>query len=399
MKVLISGAGIAGPTLAYWLARYGFEPTLIEAAPRFRTGGYMIDFWGAGFNIAEKMGLSDEISSRGYKVRELRVVDGNGKKAAGFPVDAFSRITRGRFVSLPRTELATAIFSRIEGWVEPIFGDSVDRIDQTESGVQVTFRYGGAHEFDLVVGADGLHSRIRELVFGEESRFESYLGFKAAAFQVQGYRPRDELIYMLHTEVGQQVGRFTMRGDRTMFLFTFQDDDPNVPDNVQAQKALLRKRFGASKWECPQILDALEGADDFYLDRVSQIRMGLRQGLWTDGRVTLVGDAASCVSLLAGQGTALAMVAAYILAGELHRAGGDYTEAFRRYQDRFAPFVFQKQKAALRFAGTFAPKSRFALFLRNRIFNLLSIPWIADFAVGRDLADKIALPDYSSESN
>jgi 2-polyprenyl-6-methoxyphenol hydroxylase-like FAD-dependent oxidoreductase len=397
VKVLISGAGIAGPTLAFWLAHYGFEPTIVETAPRFRTGGYMIDFWGAGFDIAQRMWLSEEISSRGYKVRELRVVDGSGKKVAGFPVEAFSRITDGRFVSLPRTDLASAIFSKIEGRVETIFGDSVDRIQQTDHGVRVTFQSGGVREFDLVVGADGLHSRVRDLVFGEEGRFEKYLGFKAAVFQVHGYRPRDELVYMLHTEVGQQVGRFSMRGDRTLFLFTFKDDDPRIPADVAGQKTLLRKRFGATQWECPRILEALDAANDFYLDRVSQIRMNSRQDLWTQDRVALVGDAASCVSLLAGQGTALAMVAAYILAGELHRAGGDYTTAFRRYQDLFAPFVFSKQKAALRFAGTFAPKSRSALFLRNQIFNLLAVPWIADFVVGRDFADKISLPDYSPQ--
>ena len=396
MKVLISGAGIAGPTLAYWLAHYGLKPTIIEAAPRLRTGGYIIDFWGAGFDIADRMGLLAEISSRGYLVREVRVVNQSGKRVAGFPVDAFSRMTRGRFVSLPRTELASAIFGKIEGQVETIFGDSVDRIDQTESGVQVTFERGGAREFDLVVGADGLHSCVRELAFGEESRFEKYLGYKVAAFEVKGYRPRDELVYVMYTQVNQQLARFAMRGDRTMFLFTFKDDDPTGTDNIQAQKALLRKRFGTSGWECPQILDALDTTNDLYFDRVSQIRMDSRQGLWTRGRVTLVGDAASCVSLLAGQGTALAMVAAYILAGELHRANGAYTQAFRRYQDLFGPFVFKKQKAALRFAGAFAPKSKFALFLRNQIFKLLAIPWIADLAVGRDLADNIALPDYSS---
>ncbi|MGB7282660.1 MAG: hypothetical protein WBE13_10395 [Candidatus Acidiferrum sp.] len=122
--------------------------------------------------------------------------------------------------------------------------------------------------------------------------------------------------------------------------------------------------------------------------------MKTQQGLWSRGRVTLVGDAASCVSLLAGQGSALAMIAAYILAGELHRANGNYAEAFRRYEELFGPFVLRKQKAALRFAGSFAPKSKFSLFLRNKLFQLMSIPWIADLAVGRDLADKIALPDY-----
>jgi 2-polyprenyl-6-methoxyphenol hydroxylase-like FAD-dependent oxidoreductase len=253
---------------------------------------------------------------------------------------------------------------------------------------------GGGREFDLVVGADGLHSRVRELVFGAESRFEKYLGYKAAVFEAKGYRPRDELVNVMYTEVNQQVARFAMYGDRTMFVFIFKDDDPAGADTIHGQKALLRKRFENSGWECPQILDALDSAHDLYFDRVSQIRMDPQQGLWTRGRVTLVGDAASCVSLLAGQGTALAMIAAYILAGELHRAAGDYAEAFRRYQDLFGPFVLMKQKAALRFAGAFAPKSKLSLFLRNQFFKLMAIRWIADFAVGRDFADKIALPDY-----
>ena len=244
------------------------------------------------------------------------------------------------------------------------------------------------------MGADGLHSRVRELVFGEDNRFEKYLGYKVAVFEVKGYRPRDELVNVMYTEVNQQVARFAMYGDRTMFIFIFKDDDPGGADTIHAQKALLRKRFGTSGWECPQILDALETANDLYFDRVSQIRMDPQQGLWTRGRVTLAGDAGSCVSLLAGQGTALAMVAAYILAGELHRANGDYAQAFRRYQDLFGPFVLGKQKAALYFAGVFAPKSRFSMFLHNQIFKLMAIPWIADMAVGRDFADRIALPNY-----
>jgi 2-polyprenyl-6-methoxyphenol hydroxylase-like FAD-dependent oxidoreductase len=394
MKVLISGAGVAGPTLAYWLAHYGSAPTIVEKAPQLRTGGYVIDFWGAGFEIADRMGLLPEIRSKGYMLREVTVVNRSGKRVAGFPAEAFSRMTQGRYVSLPRGDLAASIFAKIEGRIETIFGDSVDRIEQTEKGVQVGFASGDSREFDLVVGADGLHSRVRDLVFGAESQFEKYLGFKAAAFGTTAYRPRNELVYMMYTQVGQQVGRFAMRDDKTMFLFTFADKDVAGPDDIQGQKALLHKRFEAGGWECPQILAALDGADDLYFDRVSQIRMDPQHGLWTRGRVTLIGDAASCVSLLAGQGTALAMVAAYILAGELHRSKGDYAEAFRRYQDLFAPFVLAKQEAALRFASSFAPKSQLSLFLRNRIFDLMNIRWIADLAVGRDLADNIALPIY-----
>ena len=180
-----------------------------------------------------------------------------------------------------------------------------------------------------------------------------------------------------------------------MFLFIFADREADgISGDVQAEKALLRKRFGNSGWECPKILDALDAAHVLYFDRVSQVWMGDEPGSWTRGRVTLVGDAAFCVSLLAGQGSALAMVAAYILAGELHVAGRDYATAFARYQERFAAFVRKKQKGALRLAGTFAPKSKFSMFLRNQIMNVLKVPLVAEIVAGRDLADKLTLPEY-----
>lgn len=389
MRVLISGAGIAGPTLAYWLDSFGFETTIVEKAPALRTGGYVIDFWGAGFEVADRMNLLDAIKREGYFVEEVRVVDPDGKRVAGFPAAAFARATRGRYVSLRRGDLAALIFGRIEHRVETIFGDSISTLAEGENTVHVTFASGARREFDLVVGADGLHSRVRELAFGPESRFEKFLGYKAAAFGIEGYRPRDELIYVMYTEVGRQVARFSMRNDRTMFPFTFADPNPESGD-LAAQKALLRRGFGASGWECPAILDALDRADDLYFDRVSQVRMNT----WSRGRVVLVGDAAYCVSLLAGQGSALAMAGAYILAGELHRADGDYGAAFARYQALFEPLIHAKQEAARRFAGAFAPKSKFQLWLRNRVMNLLRIGWIADLAAG-DLVDRILLPDYT----
>jgi 2-polyprenyl-6-methoxyphenol hydroxylase-like FAD-dependent oxidoreductase len=254
MRVLVSGAGIAGPTLAYWLDQYGFETTIVEKAPRLRTGGYIIDFWGAGFEVAERMKLLEEIRREGYFVEEIRVVDRTGKQVAGFPATAFARATGGRYVSLPRGDLAALIFARIEGSVETVFGDSISAIVEGDHGVRVTFASGVQREFDLVVDADGLHSRVRELVFGPESRFETFLGYKAAAFGIDGYGPRDESIYLMYTEVGRQVARFAMRCDRTMFLFTFADSDSDSGD-LTAQKALLRRRFGPSGWECPVILD------------------------------------------------------------------------------------------------------------------------------------------------
>ncbi len=403
MRILISGAGVAGPTLAFWLLHYGHEPTLVESAPHLRAGGYIIDFWGAGFDVADRIGLLPEILHNGYQIKEVRIVDRAGRRVAGFPAAAFSRIAHGRYTSLPRGDLAAAIFRKIEGRAEIIFGDSISKIQQSPDCVHVTLASGASRDFDLLVGADGQHSRVRELAFGPESQFEKYLGYKVAAFSVPGYQPRDELVYVMYTQVGQQLARFAIRDGSTMFWFMFADDairDGDTQD-LPGQKALLRQRFGASGWECPLILDALDQTDDLYFDRVSQIRMDPKlhpqntgQNSWSRGRVALLGDAASCVSLLAGQGSALAMVAAYILAGELHRARGDYAQAFTRYQNLFGPFVLQKQEAALRFAGAFVPKSKLSLFLRNQIMNLMAIPWVTDMAFGKDFSDKITLPDY-----
>lgn len=175
-----------------------------------------------------------------------------------------------------------------------------------------------------------------------------------------------------------------------MFLFTFFDPEPSAPEDVEAQKSVLRERFKSTGWECPRIIEELDCVQSLYFDRVSQIRMER----WARGRVALVGDAAFCVSFLAGQGAALAMTAAYILAGELHRARGDYAAAFAEYHRRFDWFVRGKQQAALRFAGSFAPQSKFSLFVRNQIFRLMAFPWVADVAAGRGMVDHIELPEY-----
>jgi len=388
--VLISGAGIAGTCPAFWLKRYGFEPTLVERAPALRTGGYVIDFWGAGFEVAERMGLAAQILQRGYPVRELRQVDRNGARVAGVSLASFERLLQGRFTSLPRSELAVCLYQALPADVVTRFDDGIARLRDDADALHVDFERGGLGRFDLVIGADGLHSQVRRLVFGGDARFERYLHMKVAAFTTGHYRPREELVYLIHRQVGRQVGRFSMRDDRTLLLFVFADENPSIPASLEEQKSLLRRQFGAYGWECPQILAALERQEELYMDRVSQVHMDS----WHRGRVALLGDAACSVSLLGGQGCALAMTAAYVLAGELQLAGGDHALAFARYEQRLRGLLAAKQKAALRFAAFFAPGSRWSLWLGNVVMKLADVPFLSALAIGGALQDRLELPRY-----
>jgi 2-polyprenyl-6-methoxyphenol hydroxylase-like FAD-dependent oxidoreductase len=389
MNILISGAGIAGPTLAYWLKRYGFTPVLVEHAPAPRTGGYVVDFWGLGYDIAEKMGLLAELSAIGYRMQELRIVDGNGARMAAFGTRVFSELTGGRFITVGRSDLARLIFAKVRDDCETIFGDSIIRLEEDAGGVNVALEHGGERHFDLVVGADGLHSNVRHLTFGPQERCEAHLGYMVAAFEAAGYRPRDERVYVVHGIPGRQVARFALHQDRTLFLFIFAGEiDPG--HDIAAQKAILKATFADVGWECPQMLAALDACDDLYFDRVSQIRLDN----WSRGRVVLVGDAASCISLIGGQGSAIAMTQAYVLAGELAAARGQYGEAFQRYERLLRPYLAIKQQAAMRFANAFVPRTAFGIWLRNVVIKAFAIPALARLSFGRDLADQLTLPRY-----
>ncbi len=392
MAVLISGIGIGGPTLAYWLSVYGIKSTLVERAPELRTGGYALDFWGLGFDIAERMGILPELRRDGYNIKKLRIVNAQGRRVGGFNVDNFRKAARGRYVTIARSDLARDIYGKIEGKCETIFGDSITGLDQRGNGVDVTFEHAPSRRIDLVIGADGLHSAVRKLTFGSEDQFEQFLGYSVAAFEVDGYPHRDEDIYLNYSVPGKQVGRLTLRNDRTLFLFVFADELGHLTDlhDLAAKKEALRSHFGGLGWECPQILEAMDSCAELYFDPVSQIRMQS----WSKGRIGLVGDAAFCTSLLAGQGSALAMIAAYVLAGELGTNGSSPEEAFQRYERRLHAFMLGKQEAAEKFAGSFTPRTRWGLFVRNQVTKAFALPFLLRWVLGNSLLDRLELPDY-----
>lgn len=389
--VLISGLGIAGPTLAYWLDRFGFAPTIVERAPAPRAGGYMIDFWGVGFDVADRMGLVPALQDDGYPIDELRLVGRDGRRITSVNARVFAQALGRRFVSLPRGDLAHRIYELIAGKVETIFGDSIADVAQDSTGVDVRFERAAPRRFDLLVGADGLHSNVRHRVFGDHTRFERYLGYYTAAFSAVGYPHRDEGAYVSYALPGRQIARYALRNVRSAFFFVFARDTPLEigHHDVATQRQILRDRFARAGWESGEILQAMDDASDLYFDAVGQTRMPE----WWRGRTVLVGDAAYCPSLLAGQGCAFGMAGAYLLAHELSRSVDDPMRAFSAYQRRFKPFIERKQDAAARFADWFAPRTPFRLWLRNFATRAMGLPYLGRALAARSFADQLELPD------
>jgi 2-polyprenyl-6-methoxyphenol hydroxylase-like FAD-dependent oxidoreductase len=391
MRIAINGTGIAGPTLAYWLRRFGHDPVLFEKAPALRTGGYVIDFWGLGYDIAERMGVLPTLLRNCYEMERLSMVDGNGLEVAGMDVTAIRQRLHGRFISLARADLAAALFRACDG-IPAHFGVSITGVRQDRHGVTATLSNGLQERFDLVVGADGLHSQLRTLVFGLEERFETPLGCHVAAFRLQDYPRRDELTYVSHTVPKRQVARVALRNGETLVLLVCRSELLDGGPRLEQPKAALRRAFGGMQWEVPQILDRMDAVDEVYFDGVSQIHLER----WSAGRVAVIGDAAACASLLAGEGTGLAMIEALALAGELRRAGGHVERALAGFEERLRGFVNAKQKAALRLRGFFAPRSMLALKMRDAAVKALSIPFVANRLIGGSLRDDLVLPDYDA---
>jgi 2-polyprenyl-6-methoxyphenol hydroxylase-like FAD-dependent oxidoreductase len=353
----------------------------------------MIDFWGVAFDVAERMNLIPQLRDVGYLIDCVKFVNQRGRLRSELDAKAIRRAVGDRFFSLPRGDLAKAIFDTVADKIETIFGDSITAIHEDPAGVDVQFEHRQARRFDLVAGCDGLHSTVRQIVWGPEKEFEKYLGYYCASFLTTNYPHREQRAYTSYAEPGRQISRYALRGGRTAFLLIFAREQPLArhPDQASA-KTILRKRFTGDRWnEVAEILERLEVCDDLYFDSVSQIRMPA----WSKGRIVVVGDAAYCPSLLAGEGAGFALAGAYFLAGELQRTSGDHETAYRAYEQRFRAFIERKQKSAQQFATSFTPKTRLGLLVRDLVLRLTAFPPVSDWLMRRFVIDRFELPDYS----
>jgi 2-polyprenyl-6-methoxyphenol hydroxylase-like FAD-dependent oxidoreductase len=339
-NVLISGAGIAGITLAWWLRHHGFTPTVVERAPGIRAGGYKIDIRGAALTVAERMGLLDEIRAKRTGVRRGTVVDADGRSVASMDGDTFGGRAHGD-AEILRGDLHRLLHERTEDSVTYLFDDSITALRQTPDGVEVDFAGGRSRTFDLVIGADGLHSVTRALAFGPEDRFIRDLGYRISICGVPNHLglDREEVTYV---GPGRTMLAYSTAGEaeaKAMFLFHASGLD-GEPDDRDGQRRALASLYAGEGWEVPRFLEGAGTAEDFYYDSVSQVHMDD----WSADRVVLLGDAAHCASPASGQGTSLAMVGAYVLAGELAAAGGDHVLGFAAYEREMRPFAAANQR-------------------------------------------------------
>jgi 2-polyprenyl-6-methoxyphenol hydroxylase-like FAD-dependent oxidoreductase len=382
--VLVSGASIAGPALAYWLDRYGFRVTVVEKAPALRPGGQAVDFKGRTHRtVLERMGVWDEIRQRRTGRFDTVYLDDAGRELA---------VMTGEFtggdVEILRGDIAAILYERTSGACEYRFGDSITTLTETADGVRAEFEHGAAQTFDLVIGADGIHSRVRRLTFGPEREYVHHLGYYYCVAGAPGFGHDARRPERLTARAWNAPGRMAARGGSKgshLYLFASAELD-RARGDVAAQRRLITELFAGMGGEVPAMLAELEGLGDFYLDSIAQVQM---KGRYTSGRVALVGDA-GYGNTLGGFGTGLAVVGAYVLAGELAVADGDHETAYARYDEimrRYAKIAGNSN------AGRFmAPKTAWGIRGRNWLLGSRAFGLMMKY--GDKAANDIDLADY-----
>jgi 2-polyprenyl-6-methoxyphenol hydroxylase-like FAD-dependent oxidoreductase len=367
--VLVSGASVAGPTLAYWLHRHGFRVTVVERSPALRRGwgGHAVDLFGPAVDVVDRMGILPKVREARTRTETISFV-----RPGTPPVDVdFTRLVAGisdRHVEIMRGELAAILHDATRDDVEYVFGDSIRRLTQDDCGVDVEFEHGAARRFDVVVGADGLHSTVRRLTFGGESLFRRYIGGYLAVYTIPNHRQlhRRMLTYLAPGKLAATYPVHQTGQARAAFLFRRPTEFAYDHRDVEQQKRLLREVFAGDGWEVPRLLAGLDQAEDFYFDSISQIVMDR----WSDRRVTLVGDAGYSPGPAVGGGTSVAVVGAYLVADAL-RSTVDPVRAFDRYENAIREVVTRSRRAAPTTMKTLIPATSRQAWLTVQSMRLI----------------------------
>ncbi|KOX46596.1 FAD-dependent monooxygenase [Streptomyces sp. WAC8370] len=394
-RVLISGASIAGPALAHWLDRYGFEVTVVERAAAVRGGGYAIDVRGTAREAVDRMGLLPALRKAHVDSQRITFVDAAGEPVGSLQPEQLTGGEAGVDLEVRRGDLADALYTPLRDRVEFLFGDSIATLDDVGDSVHVVFDSGLRRTFDLVVGADGLHSNTRRLVFGPEEPFHRYLGHVFAGFTLPNeFGLAHEAV--IWNEPGRSAVLYAHEpADRLHGFLTFTRDTPPFEAfrDPRAQRDLVAARFPERVWHLPRLVEGMREADDLFFDVVSQIHMPA----WSHGRVVLAGDAAHATSFISGQGSSVALVGAYVLAGEL-ATHADHADAFAAYERLIRPFAERNQALATGGGSMVTPTTRREIEARNALLRdpeaAVRTMVTASAQEGRAAHSALVLPDY-----
>ena len=405
--VLISGAGIAGIATALQLVRAGVRTTVVERTPGARPGGQAVDLRGASREAAERMGLMPRIRAHQLHEKGMLYVDGRGRSYGRMPVELFDgrgavadvEIARGDLNQVLLEALAEAA-QRMPGLLSLRYGDRIEALAQDASGVEVRFASGASERFDVVLGADGVHSATRRLAFGSEEQFATRLGGYAAFFTMPTPAGIEDGWFSMRIVPGAMLG---IRPDRdpatSKAMLTLRvDHDPALRGDRLAQEELIRRVLTGAGWQASSVLAAMGAAEDFYFDELARVDVPEI----ADGRVALVGDAGYCGSPLSGMGTAMALVGAYVLAGELSDASAEeMPAALARYARRIEPFIADGKKIPFGSLERAVPTSRAGTALGRLMTRvMLSRPLhpLMKRAFAQNATDELPLPDVSSDA-
>lgn len=373
IKVLISGGGIAGLTTAYWLQNSGFEVVVVEKAPSLRLDGYMIDYFGAGYTVGEKMEILDHLRKDHYEVK-LYMVDAEGKKKFGYNYSRFQQACDGRFMSFLRSDLEEVLYEKLKNLVEIRFGTSVKKIkgnEQNKDPLKVIFEDGKEEAFDLIVGADGFHSNLRDQIFEKNEVSKDFLNHYCVCFKVKNDLEISEDFYS-YSIPGKQASVYPLNDGDLAAFFLFKSKKLGRLSQKEIEDLVIEK-FGDSGWKFSEIAQKVKDNDSLFFDSLTQISMPK----WYKNRVVLVGDACQCLTLIAGQGASMAMSGSYLLAEVLKKwkdDGADFENLphyYQKYQDLQRPESEKRRKKAKKMVKYFVPDSKWKIFLRNIVMRVV----------------------------